>query len=187
MSKDTEQKRNGKFVNIEYAEFTEKQNQQIMKVTDRLKEIFKDRPIKVMPLYGQVKIYIELAPIVDGKRVGVTFKEKGVGEYMIRVNHLYPNDDFTGIIITFNNHIGYSNNPLCTGDYKSKEKQLEVWVGTPNFRLRRRWHKEFEHWEVQPHFDYAYDIDTLYDDTILPAIRKIIETFRVAYPELPSF
>lgn len=184
MDKDAS-KRNGQFVSIEYAEFTEEQNQQIMKVTDRLKEIFKDRPIKVVPLYGQVKIYIELAPIVDGKRVGVTFKEKGVGEYMIRVNHLY-HEDFTGIIITFNNHLGYSNDPFHSGDYETKEEQLEVWVGTPNFRLRRRWHKEFEYWEAQPHFDYAYDIDTLYDDTVLPAIRKIIETFRVAYPELPS-
>lgn len=184
MDKDAS-KRNGKFVSIEYTEFTEEQNKQIIEVTDRLQEIFKGRPIKVVPLYGQVKIYIELAPIVDGKRVGVTFKEKGVGEYMIRVNQLY-HEDFTGIIITFNNHIGYSNDPFHSGDYKTKEKQLEVWVGTPNFRLRRRWHKEFEYWEVQPHFDYAYDIDTLYNDTILPAVRKIIETFKVAYPELPS-
>ena len=186
MSKDTEEKRNGKFVSIEYTEFTEEQNAQIVEVTERLKEIFKDREIRVVPLYGQVKIYIELAPIVDGKRMGVAFREKGVGEYMIRYNHLYPNDDFTGIIIVFNNRVGYSNDPYVSGDYKSKETQLEVWVGTPNFRLRRRWHKEFESWEVQPHFDYAYEITTLFDETVLPAIRKIVKTFKTAYPELPS-
>ena len=184
MDKDAP-KRNGKFVDIEYTEFTEEQNQQIMKVTDRLKEIFKDRPIKVVPSYGQVKIYIELAPIIEGKRTGTVFRVKGKGEYSIRVNHLYP-EDFTGIVILFNNHIGYSNDPFHSKDYKSKEKQLEVWVYTPNFYLRRLWQREKEHWEPQPHFDYAYEIDTLYNDTVLPAIKQTIETYKAAYPELPS-
>ena len=183
MNKETEQKSNGQFVNIEYIEFTEEQSRQIMEVVERLKEIFKGRQIKTIPLYGQVKIYIELAPMIDGKPGSVTFKEKGVGEYMVRVSQHYP-EDFTGIVITFNNHIGYSTDPFYTGDYVTKEKQLEVWVGTPNFRLRRRWHREFECWEAQPHFGYAYDIDTLYDNTVLPAIRKIAETFKSVYPEL---
>ena len=180
---DLAPKRNGKFVNIEYAEFTEEQNKRIMEMTDRLREIFKGRSIKVEPLYGQVKIYIDLAPEIEGRRMGTVFRVKGVGEYRIRVNQLYK-DDFTGIVITLNNHIGYSNDPYYSGDYETKEKQLEVWIGTPNFYLRRRWAREPEHFELQPHFDYAYEIDTLYEETILPAVKRFIQTFKTVYPEL---
>lgn len=183
MNEESKPKRNGKFVNIEYAEFTQEQLNQIDNVSNSLKEIFKDREIKIKRLFGQVKIYIELAPIIEGKRTETVFKVRRKGEYSVQVNPFNPND-FTGIIITFNNHIGYSNDPFYSHDYKSKETQLEVWIETPNFRIRPRWHKEYDSWEPQPHFDYAYEIDTLYNETVLPAIEQTVNTFKPAYPEL---
>ena len=177
-------KRNGKFVAIEGKPFSEHQVSEIKKVAERISRAFPDSNVTTHFEGNTATIKVALAPVIDGKKMGTLFKVKGVGEYMVRVDH--AGKDFTGITVKFVNEYGYANDPFYSKDYDSKDEQLEVWIGTPNHRLRPRWKKDFYPWEPTPHFDYAYEISTLYEETVIPALGEFIRTFLRVYPKLDN-
>ena len=163
-------KRNGKFVKISPAPFSEQQIRDIKEIARGLSLVFPDSAITTQFEEGVAKINIPLKAKHSGFRV------TGDGEYRITED--------SAVTVEFENHLGYANDPLYSKDYESKEEQLEVWVRTPGHRIRRRWQKEFLPWEPALHFGYAYEVNDLYEDTVKAAVRQFIVRFLRAYPEL---
>lgn len=171
---EKENKRNGKFVTIEGAPFSDEQVRDIKEVARGLSLVFPDGSVSTQFEDNEATIRIFLTP---KKR---KFRIKGLGEHWVRP----AEKEFTGVTVKFVNHLGYSNDPFYSKDYDSKEEQLEVWIMCPNHRIRYRWKKDFLPWEPREHFGYAYKVEDLYEDTIKPGLRQFIERFQIAYPEL---
>jgi hypothetical protein len=152
-------KRNGNFVCIIPDKFNDQLKKEIDIISENIKKMYPDCQIEIgfeEDKMAEIKIYYNLKP--------VNFKVKGEGEYMVKENPYF--------YIKIYNEYGYANDPFVSKDYESKENQLAIWVGINNFKFRPRYKKEFTTWKPDKHFDYAYNMDTLYNDTIVPALKQ---------------
>ena len=161
-----EEKRNGNFVCKQLQTFDDVLKNEVSTLVENLKGMYPD--IDITLDYGgknksaEIRIFFNLKP--------VNFKVTGEGEYMVKENPY--------ILIRIYNEYGYKNDPFVSNDYETTENQLSMWIVANNFKFRPRYKREFSTWEPDRHFDYAYHINTLYEETIIPALEQFDSIIR---------
>ena len=168
--------RNGKFVGKKEVSLSVNQINEIRNITANLAEIFKDNKVSVeFDIEKGATIKIQM-----NNPTQTNFKRKYDGKYMV------GNNEFVGLQIKITNRYGYANDPFYSHDYNSFEEQLDVYVFAIGYYHCPRWKKEFHIWQPNPHFDFAYEVDTLYKECIVPAINSFVNNWKFVYPDLPT-
>ena len=163
--------RNGKFVGQGPSVLSLRHLQAISELVDKLHTVFPS------------EIYEIVIECVSGseRNIVVKLSEKVMHEKIIRIkgkgSFAYGRDTSkpTELVLNFSNEEGYANDPFYSGDYETKESQMQLYVRCRNIVSKDRWSRQWCTYEPQPHFAFAYEVEDMAEDILYKSLKNFID------------